>query len=400
MQQKLSSNVNTSTLNHSNRRRSSELPGIRDVLGHELCSGGPRRRSTSREFLLGSYPKVLSIPSSPGKSHGLHGHSNPTHVPNPYSLKSDLTEHHIPKDRCMRHSSSISGISLPAILQKLRMEDDAPWEKNQSFSCGGDGMSECRRHSWNHFSDPSKFSLNAYNFSATPDGLRMSSPFKPYRLRRRDPRFGNSTRLEPYVEAEPAPFERSMPINIPVDIGSRSSDDLSSHALSRSYSSYSASYTSDNFPHTPGQEATELQPVDLRITWPETGSKQSPVQKSDVFSSGPTSDIHSVDDPRSKTPEGMHHQDDKDLHSPQNETGSKQRGKVSGTNGKFECRYCNKRFSRPSSLRTHIHSHTGEKPFRCDAPGCGRCFSVQSNLRRHQRSHSISSISPVKLQTT
>ena len=58
--------------------------------------------------------------------------------------------------------------------------------------------------------------------------------------------------------------------------------------------------------------------------------------------------------------------------------------------GKFQCNYCMKRFSRPSSLRTHIHSHTGEKPFRCNVPGCGRCFSVHSNLRRHQKSHSTS----------
>lgn len=32
-------------------------------------------------------------------------------------------------------------------------------------------------------------------------------------------------------------------------------------------------------------------------------------------------------------------------------------------------------------------SHTGEKPYVCDVPGCGRSFSVQSNLRRHQKAH-------------
>lgn len=44
-----------------------------------------------------------------------------------------------------------------------------------------------------------------------------------------------------------------------------------------------------------------------------------------------------------------------------------------------------KRFARPSSLRTHIHSHTGEKPYTCEL--CGRGFSVQSNLRRHSKIH-------------
>ncbi|PWN33389.1 uncharacterized protein FA14DRAFT_109951, partial [Meira miltonrushii] len=53
----------------------------------------------------------------------------------------------------------------------------------------------------------------------------------------------------------------------------------------------------------------------------------------------------------------------------------------------YECGWCGKRFSRPSSLKIHHHSHTGEKPFVCNEPGCGRTFSVQSNLRRHQKSH-------------
>ncbi|KAI8912127.1 hypothetical protein BC831DRAFT_393796, partial [Entophlyctis helioformis] len=52
---------------------------------------------------------------------------------------------------------------------------------------------------------------------------------------------------------------------------------------------------------------------------------------------------------------------------------------------KYECLECSKRFSRPSSLRTHMHSHTGEKPFLCPIPECGRKFSVLSNMRRHMR---------------
>ncbi|KAH6574400.1 hypothetical protein BASA50_003783 [Batrachochytrium salamandrivorans] len=52
---------------------------------------------------------------------------------------------------------------------------------------------------------------------------------------------------------------------------------------------------------------------------------------------------------------------------------------------RYQCQYCAKRFSRPSSLTTHIYTHTGERPFACDIPGCGRSFSVLSNLRRHTR---------------
>lgn len=37
-----------------------------------------------------------------------------------------------------------------------------------------------------------------------------------------------------------------------------------------------------------------------------------------------------------------------------------------------------KRFARPSSLKIHLHSHTGEKPYECTQ--CGRSFSVQVRL--------------------
>jgi hypothetical protein len=52
---------------------------------------------------------------------------------------------------------------------------------------------------------------------------------------------------------------------------------------------------------------------------------------------------------------------------------------------RYVCSTCNKAFSRPSSLRIHSHSHTGEKPYRCTQPGCGKAFSVRSNMKRHER---------------
>jgi hypothetical protein len=54
---------------------------------------------------------------------------------------------------------------------------------------------------------------------------------------------------------------------------------------------------------------------------------------------------------------------------------------------KHKCKICDKRFTRPSSLQTHMYSHTGEKPFACEVDGCGRHFSVVSNLRRHRKVH-------------
>ncbi|KAI0823668.1 hypothetical protein BC628DRAFT_1324559 [Trametes gibbosa] len=54
---------------------------------------------------------------------------------------------------------------------------------------------------------------------------------------------------------------------------------------------------------------------------------------------------------------------------------------------RYECSYCGKGFTRPSSLRIHLNTHTGEKPYTCPYEGCGRSFSVQSNMRRHARVH-------------
>ncbi|KAG2187135.1 hypothetical protein INT44_004805 [Umbelopsis vinacea] len=59
---------------------------------------------------------------------------------------------------------------------------------------------------------------------------------------------------------------------------------------------------------------------------------------------------------------------------------------------RYKCTVCTKRFTRPSSLTTHMYSHTGEKPHKCPVSSCGRRFSVVSNLRRHIKIHETDKI--------
>lgn len=54
---------------------------------------------------------------------------------------------------------------------------------------------------------------------------------------------------------------------------------------------------------------------------------------------------------------------------------------------RHRCDICGSAFARPSSLLTHMRTHTGERPFVCPYPGCGKAFSIRNNQIRHYRLH-------------
>lgn len=52
----------------------------------------------------------------------------------------------------------------------------------------------------------------------------------------------------------------------------------------------------------------------------------------------------------------------------------------------FQCTLCPKRFTRAYNLRSHLRTHTDERPFVCTV--CGKAFARQHDRKRHEGLHS------------
>lgn len=53
----------------------------------------------------------------------------------------------------------------------------------------------------------------------------------------------------------------------------------------------------------------------------------------------------------------------------------------------YHCEECSKRFTRPYNLRSHMRTHTNERPYSCSHPGCSWRFARPHDLKRHELLH-------------
>ena len=52
-----------------------------------------------------------------------------------------------------------------------------------------------------------------------------------------------------------------------------------------------------------------------------------------------------------------------------------------------ECPVCQKKMASKQNVKEHLYIHTGEKPFQCPLPTCGKRFRQASHLAFHKRTH-------------
>ncbi|WPG97706.1 Hypothetical protein R9X50_00048700 [Acrodontium crateriforme] len=163
------------------------------------------------------------------------------------------------------------------------------------------------------------------------------------------------------------------------------SNPQSIHSQSTSGTAYSASYTTSPYATSPSATSNHSMYSSSDSSYPYN---QQPLPSSFPPTTGPisvqqphhshpppqTQKLPSLSQPNAPNPWEHHH-----YISP---TAS---NAFSQSQDRYICPTCNKAFSRPSSLKIHSHSHTGEKPFKCPQNGCGKAFSVRSNMKRHER---------------
>lgn len=132
----------------------------------------------------------------------------------------------------------------------------------------------------------------------------------------------------------------------------------------------SARYTSSPYANSPGSTSSYFSPTEANYPVPHNMYQQRPLPSNFP----PPLPAQQAPHMPTSNPWEHHH-----YISPSSQTTFPQ------SQDRYICATCNKAFSRPSSLKIHTNSHTGEKPYKCPQAGCGKAFSVRSNMKRHHR---------------
>ena len=53
----------------------------------------------------------------------------------------------------------------------------------------------------------------------------------------------------------------------------------------------------------------------------------------------------------------------------------------------FDCNICKAKFSRASTLKIHVRTHSSEKLYQCPALKCGKKFREKGNMKNHYKLH-------------
>ncbi|KAG2220238.1 hypothetical protein INT45_008779 [Circinella minor] len=227
----------------------------------------------------------------------------------------------------------------------------------------------------------------------TAQGYHFQSPTSMLLQQHRSPRNMHSRSFSDYSHPYPTPLYSSSPAAPMMRDGSTTNNTNNATTTATNTTSVNNTRARPQYLQTSGYHRRAistntldliLQPTLQRPIDYHSNNNNQQQQPPQLYASSSTTTTTTS---TNATPQSPIMSDGGDSESHHSDSSDKPR-KEAGSN-KYHCPYCDKGFSRPSSLRIHTYSHTGEKPFVCPEPGCSRKFSVQSNMRRHLRVHRL-----------